>query len=67
MYSRSQCQTSGNPALFGQLLCRNNANPAGSINHFNDNRIPGNPRIESDCNGLTARYRRITSWSQPVN
>jgi hypothetical protein len=67
MYSRSQCQTSGNPTLFGQLLCKNKANPAGSINHFNNNEIPGNPIITSDCNGLTARYRRVVSWYQPVS
>jgi hypothetical protein len=67
IYARSQCMTNGNPAIFGQLLCKNFPNPAGSVQAVDFNQVPGNPTITSDCNGLVARYRRIASWYQPLN
>jgi hypothetical protein len=67
MYSRSQCMTNGNPAIFGQLLCKNSSDPAGSIQLVDFNQVPGNPTITSDCNGLAGRVRRIASWYQPLN
>jgi hypothetical protein len=67
IYAKSQCKVNGNPAIFGQLLCKNLPNPAGSIQMVDMNQVPGNPTITSDCNGLTARYRRVVSWYQPVN
>jgi hypothetical protein len=67
VYAGAQCMTNGNPAVFGQLLCKSKPDPAGSSQLVDFNQIPGNARITSDCNGLAARYRRIASWYQPLN
>lgn len=62
MYSESQCRISGNPSLAGQMLCKDKANPPGTVDGVSENVINGNPEITYGCGGMGAGRRSIVAW-----
>ncbi len=54
LYGGAQCEISGNPILHGQLVCKNNADPAGSRNIVDENKINGNMKLTYMCGGIFA-------------
>ena len=60
LYGKSQCKVSGNPSIEGQLLCRDEPNPAGSVDYAALNEVSGDPTFTFDC-GANAN-RRILHW-----
>ena len=66
IYAGAQCKVSGNPRLFGQVVCRNSANPAGSIEYVATTEVSGNPQISYACGGYFNQPRRILQWVQLV-
>ena len=72
IYSGSQCELRGNAKINGQVLCKDNPDPAGSANYVNttntDNTgdVSGNPEITFNCSGSVLSKRRIASWVQKL-
>lgn len=66
IYSRSQCKLNGNPAIAGQVLCKDKPNPPGSSEEADMNAVSGNPTITSNCVGKLAARRQILDWFQPA-
>lgn len=67
IYGGAQCELSGTPVLFGQLLCMDNPDPPGSKNMVDDNKINGDITLVSDCVGSAAGAAVAISgraWSQ---
>ena len=62
IYAGAQCKMSGNPAIFGQLLCNNGAQPAGSTNHTASHDISGNFTMTFDCSANVFNKRRVLYW-----
>ena len=54
IYAGSQCEVSGTPALFGQLICKDDPNPAGSEDWVSANKISGDMELTYSCGGLLA-------------
>jgi hypothetical protein len=67
MYAHSQCKVSGNPSVAGNLVCRNNGNPAGTENYAALNEVSGNPTIRYSCGGFFGQGRRLLQWVQRTN
>ena len=67
-YAGAQCEMSGTPSLFGQLVCKNNANPAGSADWVAENKISGNMTLTYNCGGIFAPNRAEAisnrAWTQ---
>lgn len=72
IYAGSQCELRGNAKIVGQVLCKDNPDPAGSANYVNtsntDNTgdVSGNPQITFNCSGSVLSKRRIASWVQKL-
>jgi hypothetical protein len=64
IYAESQCKISGNPAIEGQVLCKDKPNAPGTIEYASQNEISGNPTIRYSCNGKLNGRRHITEWMQ---
>jgi hypothetical protein len=68
IYSGSQCMISGNPRLYGQLMCKDQPEPPGAKNVVSTSDInasvSGNPEIIYSCGGRLAGKRRVLSWYQ---
>ena len=64
IYATSQCKVNGNPDIFGQMVCKNKPQPAGTINLTDLNQISGNPKITYDCGGFRLNRRKFLSWYQ---
>jgi hypothetical protein len=62
MYAGAQCKMSGNPALFGQLMCANGAQPAGSVNFISTHDMSGNFTLTFDCSANIFNRRRVLYW-----
>lgn len=63
VYAGSQCSVNGNMSMSGQLVCKNAANPTGSVNYVSSNSLNGNPTITYNCSSSTAfGARRIMYW-----
>ncbi len=54
VYGGAQCEMNGDPVLHGQLLCKNNADPAGSLDIVQVNKINGNMKLTYMCGGIFA-------------
>ncbi|HEX6058030.1 MAG TPA: hypothetical protein VFZ11_03345 [Gemmatimonadaceae bacterium] len=64
IYAESQCKISGNPSVAGQLLCKDKANDAGTVDLVSINEFSGAALISYDCTGAT-RWRPQVFWVQP--
>ena len=64
VYAAAQCKLSGNPSLFGNVVCRDGANPPGSMEFASENEISGNASIQYQCGGTLGARRRVLSWYQ---
>jgi hypothetical protein len=62
VYAGAQCKTSGNFTVFGQIMCANAAQPAGSINHVSTHDMSGNWTLNFDCSGNVFNKRRVLYW-----
>jgi hypothetical protein len=62
IYAGAQCKTSGNPTIFGQLMCANGAQPAGSINIVSEHDFSGNFKLTFDCSANVFNKRRVLFW-----
>jgi hypothetical protein len=62
IYAAAQCKVSGNPEIFGQLLCANGAQPAGSINITTTHDMSGNFSLTFDCSANVFNKRRVLYW-----
>ena len=62
IYAGAQCKTSGNPVLFGQLMCANGAQPAGSVNIIANHEMSGNFTLTFDCSANVFNRRRVLFW-----
>ena len=51
-YAGSQCEVSGTPVMFGQLVCRNDPNPVGSEDWVDENNVSGDLRLTYNCGGM---------------
>ena len=49
VYAGAQCEISGTPVMYGQLICRDDPNPAGSQDWVSQNRISGDLRLTYNC------------------
>ena len=49
IYANSQCELSGELVIEGRLICRDNANPAGSENWAVENKVSGNTHFTYAC------------------
>ena len=54
IYGWAQCEMNGNPVLYGQLLCKDNPDPAGSMPLISENKINGNMELTYMCGGFFA-------------
>ncbi len=67
LYGGAQCSVSGNPIIFGQLVCKGNPNPPGSTNYVDESVLSGNMTLTYSCGGLLGRRppRPLTerTWS----
>jgi hypothetical protein len=70
IYAGAQCELRGNARINGQVLCKDNADPAGSINYVNTGDVvgdvSGSPQITFNCSGSVLSKRRISSWVQKL-
>lgn len=62
IYAGAQCKVSGNPALFGQLMCANGPQPVNSINIVSAHDMSGNFTLTFDCSANVFNKRRILFW-----
>ena len=62
IYAGAQCEMSGTVRIGGQVVCANNANPAGSENWVAENKISGTTTITYGCNGYLSQLWRVLSW-----
>lgn len=63
VYAGAQCKVSGNLHLSGQLVCKNKANPTGSLDYASQNAISGNASITYNCGSSTVLgNRRVLYW-----
>jgi len=62
IYAGAQCKVSGNPALFGQLMCANGPQPAGSVNFVSAHDMSGNFELTFDCSANVFNKRRVLFW-----
>jgi hypothetical protein len=72
IYAGSQCELLGNARINGQVLCKDNPDPAGAINYVNTTNtgdvgsVSGSPEITFNCTGSVLSKRRIISWVQKL-
>ena len=52
LYGNAQCAVSGNPIIFGQLVCAGNPNPPGSQEWAVISEITGDMQLTYTCGGL---------------
>ncbi len=65
VYAGSQCALSGDMSLAGNVVCKDDPNPTGSIDYAEENKISGDPVIRSDCTGaFGGGKRRVVAWFQ---
>jgi hypothetical protein len=64
LYATNQCQISGNPAVQGQVVCKNKATVSGTMNIVDQNQINGDPKITYNCGGFRLTKLRFLSWYQ---
>jgi hypothetical protein len=62
IYAGAQCKMSGNPTIFGQLLCNNGPQPPNSTNHVSLHDISGNFTLTFDCSANVFNKRRVLFW-----
>ena len=66
IYAQSQCQINGNPNIAGQIICKDDPNPANAKEFVSENGISGNPNIQYDCGGMLEGVRRVLAWYQTL-
>lgn len=67
MYGGSNCRSSGNLNLTGQLLCKSGPLPAGAAEIVASNLIEGSPTFTYSCGWARPNDRyRIVSWYQRI-
>lgn len=54
-YGGSQCEVSGTASLHGQLICRDDPNPTGSLEWVTDNKLSGDVEITYSCGGFLSK------------
>ena len=54
VYGGAQCEVGGNPSIYGQLICRNNPNPPGSMDWVTENKLNGDMTLRYMCGGMFA-------------
>ena len=54
IYAGAQCEISGNPVIYGQVVCRDDPNPPGSLELASENLVSGNMQLTYTCGGLMA-------------
>jgi hypothetical protein len=67
IYATSQCKVAGNPAIHGQIVCKNKPNPSpanSTVELAVENQISGNPKITYNCGGFRLTKLRFLSWYQ---
>ena len=52
VYAGSQCEISGTPVMYGQLICRDAPNPFGSEDWVSENKISGDLTLTYNCGGM---------------
>ena len=57
VYAGSQCEISGTPVMYGQLICRDDPNPFGSEDWVFENRISGDLTLTYNCGGMLGGSR----------
>jgi len=62
LYARAQCLATGSFNAIGQLLCANNANPAGATEWTATHDVSGNFTLRFDCSGNVFNKRRVLYW-----
>jgi hypothetical protein len=66
LYARSQCRLAGTPDIRGQLICKNAANPTGSVDLVTTSEITGNATLSLTCGSGYGSRRTGIFWSQPI-
>ena len=67
IYAGAQCRVGGTARINGQLMCKNNAQPANAIEHqVGASLVEGSPEIVYSC-GTTLTRRKILEWIQVSN
>lgn len=66
IYAGSQCSLTGNAAVRGNMVCRNDAHPATAMNYAASNVTSGNATLTYGCGGYFNQPRRILQWVQLV-
>ncbi len=56
VYAGAQCEVSGAPSIFGQLICKDNPNPPGSEPWVAENVISGDMTLRYMCGGPLAQF-----------
>jgi hypothetical protein len=62
VYAGAQCAVSGNANMFGQLLCKNGAQPLLATELAAGNTVSGNFVVNFDCSGSIWNKRRVLYW-----
>ena len=52
IYAGSQCQISGAPVIYGQIICRDDPNPVGTTDYASTNSISGDLQLTYSCGGI---------------
>lgn len=63
IYAGAQCSAMGTTAISGQMVCKNDANPAGAAALVANSQIGGNATITYDCSSSSILgNRRVLYW-----
>ncbi len=52
IYAGSQCVINGKPVIYGQLVCRDNPDPPGSLQITDNSEIDGEFKLTFQCGGI---------------
>ena len=67
LYAGAQCRVGGTARIAGQLMCKNNAQPANALDHAaGTSLVEGSPEIVYSC-GTSLTRRKILEWIQVSN
>lgn len=56
VYAGSQCDIGGKVRIFGQLVCRDDPNPPGSLDLVTDSRLRGSASVTFDCKNPVLQF-----------
>jgi hypothetical protein len=62
IYAGAQCKVSGQPNIFGQLLCANGPQPLNATEHVLVHDMSGNFTLTFDCSSNVFNKRRVLYW-----